>query len=229
MRKVPTWVIVTISLIICAIVASIPLGARLAHARRETDLTDEEIAEYDDYTIAVPEGTGITEFVLSISQFDCASTAPDERQIRYYTSDELPKYLYNCAEIEEICVDREYLIIRYITPAGDSVGFTCQEDTYASRTFGETETGTVVQIVPTEQGYWGGQEQLPCAGKRLADHLAPQGLCVDAAVFRLRCQGEWASIDLTNYSRNIKNSGNRKNRLHLSRKYNILDALTERS
>lgn len=120
----------------CILIGMLLMEAIMANEMEPRPLTDDEAAHYAQYDLALPDGTQVLDYC----------TIQEERSIggqqyRFYTSDELPQYLYQCREIREILEMREgTLSITYISQDEEHViltvldGDILRRDIYAKKT-----------------------------------------------------------------------------------------------
>ena len=146
MRKKGIRIRGIVGAVLLSAVVLVLLCGKLGEDDDGVSMTAGEIASFDVYDLAVPEGQEVSEFVLPLCSFDRTVTTEDGQEMSYYSGDRLQDHLYDCAQVNAVCVYQDYVVISYTTTDGDDVGLTYEGNKLAVKTFCDSGADLYVRI-----------------------------------------------------------------------------------
>ena len=119
-RRILCGVLLLLAALECVFIGMLLMGNAGANEMKRRPLTDDEAARYAQYTLTLPDGVQVLDYCTLLEEKNIG-----EQQIRLYTSDELPQYLYQCREIRNILeTEAGTLYITYLGQDGEAVYLT---------------------------------------------------------------------------------------------------------
>lgn len=145
-RKFGRRRILCVVLVLLAALECVCLGMQLGNAgageMKQRPLTDGEAARYGQYTLTLPNGAQVLDYCTLQEEKSIGA-----QQIRLYTSDALPPYLYQCREIREIMeTEAGTLYITYTSQDGEGVYLTVLDGQVLHSGIYTEKTDTFYQI-----------------------------------------------------------------------------------
>lgn len=119
-RRILCAVLLLLAALECVFLGMLLVGNAGANEMKPRPLTDDEAARYGQYTLTLPDGAQVLDYCTLQEEKRIG-----EQQIRLYTSDELPQYLYQCRELCEVMeTEAGTLYMTYMSQDGDEVRLT---------------------------------------------------------------------------------------------------------
>ena len=145
-RRILCVVLLLLAALECVFLGMLLLGNAGANEMKPRPSTDDEAAYYAQYTLTLPDGAQVLDYCTLQ-----AKKSIGEQQIRLYTSDELPQYLYQCRELREILeTEAGTLYITYTGRDGEVVYLTVLDGNVLYRDIYSEKTDTFYELSQAE-------------------------------------------------------------------------------
>lgn len=145
-RRILCGVLLLLAALECVLIGMLLMGNAGANEIKRRPLTDDEAARYAQYTLTLPDGVQVLDYCTLLEEKNIG-----EQQIRLYTSDELPQYLYQCRELREILeTEAGTLYMTYTSRDGEAVYLTVLDGDVLYRDIYSEKTDTYYGISQVE-------------------------------------------------------------------------------
>lgn len=145
-RRILCVVLLLLAALECVFIGMLLMGNAGANEMKPRPLTDDEAARYAQYTLTLPDGSQVLDYCTLLEEKNIGG-----QQYRFYTSDELPQYLYHCRELREILeMEAGTLCITYMSRDGEAVYLTVLDGDVLYRDIYSEKTDTFYEISQEE-------------------------------------------------------------------------------